>query len=62
MKITSNEYAKKNGISPSAVRHKILRGNLKAKKIGRDWLIEEDEPYTDKRVVSGKYIKRSDKS
>ena len=62
MKITSNEYAKKNGISPSAVRHKILRGNLKAEKIGRDWLIEEDEPYTDKRVVSGKYIKRSDKS
>ena len=57
MKITLKDYAVKNGITPSAVRHKILRGNLNAVKMGRDWLIEDDELYTDKRVITGKYKK-----
>ena len=47
--ITLKEYASRIGKDPVVVRQKILRGNLPAQKIGRDWLIEEDTPYTDLR-------------
>jgi len=55
--ISFTEYAKLHGVSASAVRRKALRGNLKtAQKIGRNWVIHRDEPYTDHRIVSGNYI------
>ena len=39
------------------VRQKVIRGGFRtAKKVGRDWLIDEDEPFIDNRVTSGKYI------
>lgn len=53
--VTVKEFANLNGILPNTVRQKILRGSLKAVKVGRDWLIEKDAPYIDNRVKSGKY-------
>lgn len=47
--ITLKEYAERIGRDPATVRQKVLRGKLKAVKIGRDWLIDEDEPYIDHR-------------
>lgn len=50
MLITIKEYAVDHGVDPATVRQKCLRGGYKtAVKVGRDWLIEKDEPYTDKR-------------
>ena len=44
------EYAAKHGKDPAPVRQKALRGGFQtARKIGRDWVIEEDEPYVDLR-------------
>ena len=49
------EYAKAHGKTPVAVRKKCERGNLPgAVKIGRDWLIQKDAPYPDKRIKSKK--------
>lgn len=48
--ISLAEYAKLHGKDPSSVRHKALRGGFKtARKIGRNWVIEKKEPYTDFR-------------
>lgn len=50
MLITLKEYAARLDKNPDVVRQKALRGTFKtAVKIGRDWLIDEDEPYTDAR-------------
>mgnify|MGYP000921573821 FL=1 len=47
--ISIAEYAKLHGVKPATVRQKILRGNLNAVKIGRNWVIGKDVPYTDNR-------------
>lgn len=50
MLIPLTEYAKKHQRAVATVRQKVLRGGFKtAQKIGRDWMIEEDEPYMDER-------------
>lgn len=49
MLITLKEYAERLGKNPVVVRQKVLRGNLPAIKLGRDWFIESDTPYNDKR-------------
>lgn len=55
--ITLKEYAKRHDKNPVVVRQKALRGGFAtAQKIGRDWLIDEHEPYEDHRIRSGKYI------
>lgn len=55
--ITLKEYALRNGIDPVVARHKAQRGTFHtAKKLGRDWFIDEHEPYADGRVKSGRYI------
>lgn len=46
MDITLKEYAFRHGRAPATVRQKVLRGGFKtAHKMGRDWLIDENEPY-----------------
>lgn len=56
MIVTLTEYAKANGKSPATARQMALRGGFKtAQKIGRDWLIDDQEPYPDRRVKTGKY-------
>lgn len=60
--ITLKEYAEHHGKNPVVVRQKAIRGGFQtAKKIGRDWFIEESEEYTDNRIRSGKYIGHNDK-
>lgn len=55
--ITIAEYAKKHDKSVETVRQKAQRGGFHtAQKIGRDWLIDEDEPYQDNRITTGKYV------
>lgn len=59
MLISIVEYAQLHGRSPVSVRQMAQRGGFKtACKIGRDWLIDKDEPYPDRRIKSGKYIKK----
>ena len=54
--ITLREYAERHGKEPVSVRQKAQRGGFQtAQKLGRDWIIDEDEPYIDGRVTSGKY-------
>lgn len=54
--ITVKEYAAKVGKAPRSVAQKCELGTLPgAIKIGRDWLIPADAPYTDNRITSGKY-------
>lgn len=51
MLISLAEYAKRHGRNADSVRQKVLRGGFKtAQKVGRNWLIEEDEPYLDERM------------
>ena len=55
--ITLKEYALRLGKDPVVARNKAGRGGFKtARKIGRDWFIEEDEPYIDGRVTDGRYV------
>lgn len=55
MLIPLKEWAERVGINPATARQKAGRGSIPAVKVGRDWLIEEDTPNTDKRVKSGNY-------
>ena len=49
-------YAEQVGKSPRSVRQKCQLGTLPgAVKIGRDWLIPADAPYTDSRITTGRY-------
>lgn len=51
--ISIAEYAKKHGKDPSTVKQKAARGGFTtAVKIGRNWVVDEDEPYTDRRRTS----------
>ena len=53
--ISLAEYAKKHGKAEVSVRQKAQRGGfMTAQKIGRNWVIDEDEPYTDKREKTAK--------
>ena len=60
MLISLAEYAEKHGKDPSSVRRMALRDGFKtARKIGRNWVIDANEPYPDRRIRSGKYVKDS---
>lgn len=52
--VTLPEYAKMHNVTPRAVRGKIARGSINARKIGRDWVLAADEPYTDRRYKAEK--------
>lgn len=55
--ITLKEYAERIGKDRNLVYHKYQRGGFEtAVKRGRDIWIDEDEPYIDNRVKSGKYV------
>lgn len=48
--ISLTEYAERNGRSPVTVRQKAQRRMLKtAVKVGKMWMIDEDEPLIDNR-------------
>lgn len=55
--ISLTEYAALHGKSPVSVRQMAQRGSFKtAVKIARNWIIDENEPYPDGRIKTGKYI------
>lgn len=57
MLISIGEYAKQHGKNPDNARQMALRGSFAtARKIGRNWVIDSDEPWPDHRIRSGKYI------
>ncbi len=63
MMIPLTEYAEAHGKSQATARQMALRGGFKtAQKIGRDWMIDNEEPYPDHRVKSGKYKKEGQKT
>lgn len=50
------DYSKQVGKDHSSVLKMVKTGKLKtAKKVGRQWFIDENEPYIDGRIKSGKY-------
>ena len=54
--ISLAEYATKHGKAMVTVRKKATNGGFRtAQKIGRNWVIDSEELYTDNRVRSGKY-------
>lgn len=54
--ISLAEYARRHGRRPDVARHMAERGGFKtAQKVGRDWLIQADDEWPDRRVTHGKY-------
>lgn len=52
-------YARDHGKTPLNARRMAARGSFDtAQKIGRDWFVDDAEPWPDRRVKSGKYIKK----
>lgn len=57
MLIALTEYAARHGKDTSSARHMALRGSFQtARKIGRNWVIDDAEPWPDHRIRTGKYI------
>ena len=51
------QYAAAHGLTANAIRRRCIRGTLPgAVKLGRDWFIPSNQPYTDNRIKSGQYI------
>ena len=51
------EYAKTHGINSATARRRAQSGKYKtARLIGRNWVIDKNEPHIDYRIKSGKYI------
>lgn len=58
MLISLKMYAEKFGRSPVSVRQKCVRGGfVTAQKIGRNWVIDDKEPYFDNRCKNVNKIK-----
>ena len=59
MLVSLREYAEAHGRDPATDRQMALRGGFEtARKIGRNWVIEDTEPWPDRRIKSGKYVKK----
>lgn len=59
--ISLAEYSRRHGKDPRTVRYKAYSGGFKtARKIGRNWVIDKNEPYIDNRIKSGQYLKWRD--
>lgn len=54
MLITVKEYAKREKRSEEAIRKRIQRGRLPAVKLGRDWLIDSEVTFKDRRNLKDK--------
>lgn len=57
MLISLVEYAEKHGKRQESARKMAQRGGFEtARKIGRNWVIDSEEPWPDRRVKTGEYI------
>lgn len=53
--ISLAEYALINKVDPATVRQRALRGSYQtARKIGRNWVIDKNEPHIDHRIKEEK--------
>lgn len=60
MLISLAEYAALQNKAESSARRMALRGGFEtARKIGRNWVIDDSEPWPDRRIKTGKYKKQS---
>lgn len=60
--ISLMEYAELHGVKGATVRQRAIDGKYKtARKIGRNWVIDRNEPHIDGRIVSGKYVGKNRK-
>lgn len=56
MLISLIQYAEKHGKDSGNARRLAAAGRFKtAQKIGRNWIIDDAEPWPDNRTKSGKY-------
>ena len=63
MLISLAEYAKAHGRDPATARQMALRGGFEtARKIGRNWVIDDGETWPDRRVKSGRFRKNTQNS
>lgn len=54
--ISVTEYAEKYKKDPGNIRRMLIEGRMQGFKIGKRWVIDENEPYPeDRRVKSGQY-------
>ncbi len=61
MLISLPDYAAMHGKNPANARQMALRGSFQtARKIGRNWVIDSEEPWPDRRIKSGKFVKQED--
>ena len=59
MLISLAEYAARNNRTPDTARQMALRGGFTtARKIGRNWVIEDTETWPDRRIPAGKYVQK----
>ena len=57
MLISLAEYAEKHGKCQESARKMAQRGGFQtARKIGRNWVIDSEEPWPDRRVKTGEYV------
>ena len=57
MLISLAQYAEKHGKCQESARKMAQRGGFQtARKIGRNWVIDSEEPWPDRRVKTGEYI------
>ena len=57
MLISLAEYAERHGKCQEAARKMAQRGGFQtARKIGRNWVIDSEELWPDRRVKTGEYI------
>ena len=57
MLISLVEYAEKHGKCQESARKMAQRGGFQtARKIGRNWVIDSEEPWPDRRVKTGEYV------
>lgn len=57
MLISLAEYAERHGKCQESARKMAQRGGFQtAQKIGRNWVIDSEEPWPDRRVKNGDYI------
>ena len=55
--IPLKEYAERKGKNHVTTVQKAMRGGFRtARKIGMQWFIDENEPFIDNRITSGKYV------
>ena len=48
--ISLAEYAEMHKVKQDTIKHRVLRGSFTtARKIGRNWVIDKNEPYIDHR-------------